>query len=280
MRDYLSAPLIYDTKQNGWKYDDSGGLYELPGLWLTSNELQSLALLLQLLESVGEGLLADELDVVERYITKLLQARGISRNDFEHRIRILPLHKRFIPNSIFSTLSEALMKRQCLKIQYCSYEKQKTVRTISPQTLVYYRENWYIDAWCHLRNALRTFALSRIQAAYPSDTAYKSISTDRLKLHFTEGYGIFAGEAPHIARLRFLPEVALDISMQQWHPKQETEWDGDEYLLNVPYSQDKELIQDILRYTPHVIVEAPDSLRFAVEERLTAGIRLYRSTQQ
>ena len=35
-------------------------------------------------------------------------------------------------------------------------------RTVSPQRLTHYRDNWYLDAWDHEREALRSFALDRI----------------------------------------------------------------------------------------------------------------------
>ncbi|MBA52820.1 MAG: transcriptional regulator [Pseudomonadales bacterium] len=276
MRDYLDAPLTYYPEQNGWQYDENAGLYELPGLWLTSSELQSLALLLQVLDTIGEGLLGEELALVERHITKLLEARGIARNDFDNHIKILPLNKRSMPGPVFSAVCESLIQRQCIKIDYISYAKRRTNRTISPQTLVYYRENWYLDAWCHMRNALRTFSLSRIHSVTHADETFATISPGELYAHFAEGYGIFAGKAPHIAILRFHPEIARDISTQQWHPSQVAEWDGDYYVLHVPYSSDQELIQDILRYTPNVSVEAPASLRQAVEARLSAGLKLYK----
>lgn len=276
MRDYLGAPLAYYPEQNGWQYDESTGLYELPGLWLTSSELQSLALLLQVIETVGEGLLAEELGVVERHITKLLETRGIERSDFDNHIKILPLNKRSILNPIFNPLCESLIRRQTIRITYISYDKRKSVRIISPQTLVHYRENWYLDAWCHKRSALRTFSLSRVQSVTPAETTYVSIAPDKLREHFDEGYGIFAGKAPHMAILRFNSEVAWDISLQQWHPRQIAEWEGDCYILKVPYSNDQELIQDILRFTPNVTVEAPMALRQEIETRLKAGLKLYR----
>ena len=275
MRDYLDAPLHYCREQNGWQYDEKEGRYELPGLWLTSAELQSLALLLQLLETVGEGLLADELAVVDRHIKKLLEARGIARSDFENHIKILPLNKRFIPNSIFSMVCESLIRHQCLEIIYNSYDRRKSKRIISPQTLVYYRENWYLDAWCHLRQALRTFCLSRIQSAKLTDSAFVAITPTERHEHFTAGYGIFAGKAPYTATLRFNSRVASDISMQQWHPKQTAKWKGDEYIMSIPYSNDQELIQDIMRHIPDVIVEAPTELRNAVTARLEAGLKQY-----
>ena len=41
----------------------------------------------------------------------------------------------------------------------------QTDRTISPQQLIYYRDNWYIAAYCHYRNELRVFAIDNISSA-------------------------------------------------------------------------------------------------------------------
>jgi len=47
---------------------------------------------------------------------------------------------------------------------YVSRSNQKTgQRTLSPQHLTHYRDNWYLDAWCHTKKALRTFLLDNIQ---------------------------------------------------------------------------------------------------------------------
>ena len=37
------------------------------------------------------------------------------------------------------------------------------MRTVSPQRLAHYRDNWYLDAWCHDRDALRIFALDQMR---------------------------------------------------------------------------------------------------------------------
>ncbi len=80
MRDYLDAPIEYYPASKGWQYSkDDKDLYELPGLWLTSHELQSLALLLQIIGNMGSGLLNEEMGVIEAHITRRLVARGIPR---------------------------------------------------------------------------------------------------------------------------------------------------------------------------------------------------------
>ena len=276
MRDYLGAPIEYFPDYKGWHYAEKDkDLYELPGLWLTGGELQSLALLMHLLDTFGNGLLNKELGVIENHIDKLLDARDIDRSAFDRHIKVIPINHRFIGNKIFAHVSEALLHKKQLAIHYRSYNRQASQRTVSPQTLVYYRENWYLDAWCHLRNDLRTFSLARIERLGIEKAKAKAVPQAELKQHFAQGYGIFAGKARHTARLRFSPQIAREIALQQWHPQQQGEWDGEDYLLTIPYADDRELIQDILRQTPHVVVEAPAKLKKAVKMKLQQGLENY-----
>jgi len=67
------------------------------------------------------------------------------------------------------------------------------------------------------------------------------------------GYGIFSGHQPSWARLRFSPERARGLTLEQWHPRQRGRLLNDgHYLLELPYSDDRELIMDILRHVPEV----------------------------
>lgn len=279
MQDYLGAPIQYFPEEKGWHYAGKDQqLYQLPGLWLTGNELQSLALLLQLLDTFGNGLLNDELGVINRSIEQLLAARGIERNVFEQHIKVLPLNNRYIANPLFAQVCEALLTKHRLKIRYSSFNQLRSEREISPQTLVYYRENWYLDAWCHWREDLRTFSLARIERLIPLKAKSLSVAPGKLKDHFSQGYGIFSGSATRKARLRFAPTIAQEIAMQQWHPDQYGEWDDRDYLLTLPYSDDRELVQDILRHVPDVYVESPVELKNAVLDRLRAGLEAISGT--
>ena len=40
-----------------------------------------------------------------------------------------------------------------------------TRRNVSPLRLIHYRDNWYLDAWCHRQNRLRTFSVDCIDGA-------------------------------------------------------------------------------------------------------------------
>jgi predicted DNA-binding transcriptional regulator YafY len=125
---------------------------------------------------------------------------------------------------------------------------------------------------------LRTFALARIDKVTGSEGTAHRISADMLKAHFGASYGLFAGEATHTATLRFRASIAREIAMQVWHPLQQGDWDGDEYVLRLPYSDPRELVRDVMRYVPEVVVEGPEELRERVVECLVKGLQDFQKT--
>ena len=149
-------------------------------------------------------------------------------------------------------------------------------RTLSPQRLVYYRDNWYLDAWCHMREALRTFSVDRLAPLRIESAAALEFSDEQLDAHFTRTFGIFSGPAAATAELRFTPEAAKWAADERWHPEQTGRFlpDGS-YRLQIPYGNPTELVREVLKYGPGVEVAAPESLRIQVREALRAASALY-----
>jgi predicted DNA-binding transcriptional regulator YafY len=138
---------------------------------------------------------------------------------------------------------------------------------------VHYRDNWYLDAWCHWRRALRSFAVDAVRAAQVLDKPAIDIGARQLDAALGEGYGIFAGRKLQWAELRFTPERARWVAAERWHPKQKGRFDADgSYRLRLPYADPRELVMDILRHVPEVEVIGPAALREVVAEKLRAGL--------
>jgi len=103
------------------------------------------------------------------------------------------------------------LQRRKLRFRYHSRSKdERTERSISPQRIIYYRDNWYLDAWDDSRKALRTFSIDRIRGATEPETRADGRATVELDDHFGSSYGIFirqsqqAGRAAILARARTL----------------------------------------------------------------------------
>src|SRR5690606_30689517 len=131
--------------------------------------------------------------------------------------------------------------------------------------------------WCHLREDVRSFAIDAIQQAALVDKKSKNVPDKELDEVLGSGYGIFSGKATQWAKLRFTASRARWVGAEQWHPKQKGAYEADgSYVLEVPYSDDRELIGDILRHGPEVEVLGPPALRRAVREQLNAALKRYK----
>jgi predicted DNA-binding transcriptional regulator YafY len=271
MRDSLQAPIDYDREYKGYRYGNDR--YELPGLWFSAEEILALLSMQKLLAEVGAGLLDAQLNPLRQRIEKLLESKHLGGGE-THRIRLLPIAARIPDSALFQTVAGALLQRRQLEITYHARgDNAEVVRIVSPQRLAHYRDNWYLDAWCHSRQALRSFAVDRIRHVKMLDPPADNVPEPELDAHFADGYGIFSGAAKHTAILRFTPERARWVAEERWHPQQQGQWlETGEYQLAIPYADPRELIMDILRHVPEVEVVAPEELRQEVRVRLSAAL--------
>ena len=282
MRDRFNAPVEYDRALEGYRFGRprAGPRYELPGLWFSASEIHALLTALQLLTGLQPGLLDSRVAPLTERLRAILGGGDHSWHEVEKRIRILQPGRRAPRTEHFGTVAAALLKRLRLHIRhYNRVEDRETERDISPQRLVHYRDNWYVDAWCHLRNDLRSFAVDAIRAAQLLDTRAREVPKAELDEYLKGGYGIFAGRVVQWATLRFAPLAARWVASQSWHSSQRARFEKDgSYVLELPYANDRELLMEILKYGPEVEVLAPAALREKVNEQLEAAARRYGGT--
>ena len=277
MRDFLRAPIECD-RDKGYYYrrGQANETYELPGLWFSAKELQALVVFERLFASLEPGLLGEHLAPLSRRIAELLKHKRLGLGETGRRVRVIGSAAR-AAGPYFHVLASATLQRRQLRIRYRSRSRDEgTEREISPQRLTHYRDNWYVDAWCHRRNALRSFSVDRIEMAAEVDVPAKDIPERELDDHFASAYGIFAGKANKTAVLRFTPERARWVADERWHPQQRGQFltDGS-YELHIPYRDERELVMDILRHGGDVQVMAPEALRVTVRTTLRRALDAY-----
>lgn len=280
LRDRMGCPIEWVAKKQRYFVRElpGGGRYELPGLWFDASEVVALLTMVHLVEGVEPGLLVEQLAPMKERLRSILLAGNTSAADLESKVKLIHFAPRKVEPKHFRTVATAVLEGKQLSLQYLRRDKQEhTARVISPLQLVHYRENWLVDAWCHLRQELRSFALEAIEEVTALDTPAVSVSSEDMRAHFQSGYGIFAGKANQRAVVKFTPARAQWVSLETWHPDQASRvLDDGSYELEVPYSNDEELLMDLLRYGPDVEVLAPPELRARMLEKLTAAANKYR----
>ena len=280
LRSRMQASIVYDRFLGGYKFENSSSIerIEMPGLWFSEKEATALVLMQHLLSSLDQGgLIGPHIEPLTAIIDGILGQSDATAKELRKRIKVIGMGSR--KNSIenFSEIGAALLKRNRLQIAYYSKSKdENTVREISPQRLIYYRENWYLDAYCHLRNDLRSFSVDGIQSAVFTNKKAQEVSEKECQEHFAESYGIFSGKATQRAKLRFSPEHARWVSGEHWHGQQVGNFDKEGYYnLEFDYNQDPELLMDILKHGSGVEVIGPASLKNKVKAELKKALESY-----
>ena len=280
LRERLHAPIVWDAEQRGYRFGEQDSRmrqYALPGLWFNASEIHALLTMQQLLGELQPGLLEPHVAPLRARVEALLDSGEHAAEEVRARIRLLNLGARRVDPQYFEVVSHALLARRRLTLRHYNRQRgEESEREVSPQRLVYYRDNWYLDAWCHLRGGLRSFGLSGVRRALMLDRRARNVPKRVLDTELGSGYGIFAGTRTARARLRFTPERARWVADECWHPQQQGRFDAEgRYLLELPYSDSRELVMDILRHGAEVEVLAPAALRREVAAAHAAAAARY-----
>jgi predicted DNA-binding transcriptional regulator YafY len=282
LKDQLGAPIEYDRFLNGYRFGEEyrGQKHELPGLWFSERELYSLLMANQLLSEIdSEGVISRHMQPLLERIHQMLGTGEADAKTLLKRVKIISSAKRPVSSQFFELVGEALLKRKRLHMRYLTRGRgEVSERDVSPQRLVHYRTTWYVDAWCHTREKMLRFALDAIEAASLTGARAKEVPMRQVESEMDAGYGIYAGAKRQWATLRISAQAAQWVSREEWHPDQEGRWleDG-AYELKVPYSDDTELVMDVLRQGSQIEVLSPPSLRKLVHVRLEEAASTYRA---
>ena len=286
LRDRLSAPIVYDRSDNGYRFEAAtasnakAARHELPGLWFSEKEIHALLTMHQLMAGLDDdGVLSRHLQPMMEKLQAMLGADESEARELMRRVKVISTARRRVPSRHFELLGSALVQRKKVWLRYFKRsDRSLSEREVSPQRLVNHRNTWYLDAWCHSSEGLRRFALDAIQQAKPLDARARHVAVKDLEAALDAGYGIYGGGSAKLrwASLVFNAEAAQWVSNEEWHAQQKSRWlDDGRYELQVPYSDPTELAMDILRHGDSVTVMADKALVASIRQRLHKALALY-----
>ncbi len=285
LRSRMDAPIVYDRADNGYRFAADGrdgrqAAHQLPGVWFSEREIHALLTMHRLIRGLDdEGVLGRHLQpMLDKLHGMLGESEGQSQ-ELVKRVKIIGAAKRPVPGRFFELVGGALVRRRRIRLRYFTRgRKTYSEREVSPLRLVHYRNTWYLDAWCHRSQALRRFALDAFEDATVLEKKARDVALKTVEAELDGGYGIFSGKSTRTVTLLFSADAARWVSREEWHPDQTARWlDDGCYELELPFSDPTELIMDVLRHGPQVVVLRPAELRDAVTRALQQALDAYRS---
>ena len=279
MRDRLNAPIEWDRGDGGYRYTSgvTGQQQSLPGLWFNASEAYALLMMQALLSEMQPGLLGPHIAPLKARLRAVIESGKHPAGDVESRVKLLSVAARPVTDKNFEVVAAALLGRQRLQILYYSrVRNESSIREVSPQLLIHHRGNWYLGAWCHQQEAMRSFSMDAIEQASVLSKSSKAMPKKALDGFVGQGYGIFSGSEVQWATLRFTEERARWVSRELWHPLQRLTAQKDGRLvMELPFTDLRELSMDILRQGRHVEVLGPPELRAQVAQELRETLGQY-----
>ena len=279
MRDRLNAPIEWDRGDGGYRYTSgvTGQQQSLPGLWFNASEAYALLMMQALLSEMQPGLLGPHIAPLKARLRAVIESGKHPAGDVESRVKLLSVAARPVTDKNFEVVAAALLGRQRLQILYYSrVRNESSIREVSPQLLIHHRGNWYLGAWCHQQEAMRSFSMDAIEQASVLSKSSKAMPKKALDGFVGQGYGIFSGSEVQWAKLRFTEERARWVSRELWHPLQRlTAQEDGRLVMELPFTDLRELSMDILRQGRHVEVLGPPELRAQVAQELRETLGQY-----
>jgi len=276
MRLMLGAPIAYDRGRRGYHYTDK--TFNLAAVTLSEGELLALLVAEHIVKQY-EGTpfgpsLAHAIEKIAGSLNEPVTV-DLSGRDAPMLFDLGPIRP---PNvEVFNTVAASLRDRRALRIRYYTQSRGvETERLVEPYHIHNHKGDWYLVAYCHRRKQVRSFLMSRIRQANPTDRRYHIPESFDIGAYIHQGFGIEKGGPRLNVGIWFDAHEAPWIRERRWHPTQRIEEHGDgSLILHITAKGLTELARWVLSYGEHAVVLKPKLLRRRVEQALAAALRHY-----
>ena len=151
--------------------------YRLPPLMFTEDEAFSFLMAERLLsEQSDESTYLIYKSGMDKIRTALRVAERDALENFEENVGVLKHTDAIVYKGcshILSPLLQSIRNRKSVLMDYrAGYTKEKSSRRVEPVGLYFMNNQWYLLAWCCLRDDYRTFKLTRIISVSQTEEPY------------------------------------------------------------------------------------------------------------
>jgi len=262
----LELPVEFDWARNGFHYTQEVGSF--PTLQITEGELFALLVAEKALQQYrGTTFEKPLLSAFKKMAAALPDTISLNLADWEQTISFRTSAEPILNVEIFDTLAQATAQHKQLELTYRKPGRKETEpRVVDPYHLANINGEWFLFAYCHLRNDIRTFVPARILQAKPTGRAFVRPPKFSLQKRLRDSFGVLTGPGEFDVVVRF-DELAADyIREKRWHPSQQlTESEDGGVQLRLKLSSLAEIQRWILSWGGRATVLAPVELAKSVK---------------
>jgi proteasome accessory factor B len=175
-------------------------------------------------------------------------------------------------------LSRAVAVKKRVHVAYEGAERRtRTERDVDPYGLYQKAGAWYVVGWCHLRKAIRTFAIGRIRALAVNGNAprtpdFPAPKEFRLADYATREAWEFSVHATQRCRVRLDAPLAPEI-VASFGPRARVEEDVDGAVVELDVTNGEGLVRHVLALGDRAEILGPRPLRDHARKILRALVK-------
>ena len=220
MRDRLELPIKYNSSRFGYFYAEP--VKSFPTLQITEGEILALVVAEKALQQYrGTSFERPLLSALKKMQQALPETISLSLNDAARAISFRTSWEPILDLEIFDALAKATTARQQLELAYRKPGQRRIEqRLVDPYHLANINGEWFLFAFDHLRNDLRTFVPARIQSVKPTGKTFERTQKFSLEKRLRDSFGVHSGEGEFDVVIRFNARAADYIREKKWHPSQ------------------------------------------------------------
>ena len=221
MRDRLELPIEYDSSRFGYFYTEA--VKAFPTLQITEGELFALVVAEKALQQYrGTSFEQPLLSALKKMEQALPDTISLSLNDVAQTISFRTRVEPILDLKIFDALAKATAARRQLELTYRKPgQPEPEQRVVDPYHLANINGEWFLFAFDHLRQDLRTFVPMRIKAIRPTGKTFERRQTFSLDKRLRGSFGVQSGQGEFDVVIRFDKAVAEYIREKKWHDSQQ-----------------------------------------------------------
>jgi proteasome accessory factor B len=221
MRDRLNLPLAYSGAHRGFYYTEP--VSSFPTLQITEGELVALLIAEKALEQYrGTNFEKPLVSALKKMAAQLPDTVSFNIAEWDQTISFRTSAEPILNLEIFDALAKATAARRQLRFNYRKPGQQKPEpRVVDPYHLANINGEWFLFAFDHAREDIRTFVPARISAVAQTGKTFSRPEKFSLEKRLHDSFGVVSGEGEFNVVIRFDAFAAGYIREKRWHSSQE-----------------------------------------------------------
>lgn len=180
--------------------------FKLEHILCSFDELMAVIFINRLLESLGsDPITTAGIELTNRLISGLAEPQRLYLMDIYQHFRV-EFHGGSRGAQKIQLFADAIRLQKAVRISYRSFRSEEVSERVIHPYKIYFRQHYYVVAWCTARDSLREFRLDRIRGAEMLDTIFVPDPSFDYEEYNKKSWDALKGEGEYTVALRFSPD--------------------------------------------------------------------------